>query len=99
MSSLLERMKSTSKIKQSAIMTESKILKQSDPIPTSVPMMNVALSGSMDGGITSGLTVLAGPSKHYKTSFGLLMLKAYQDKFPESVCLFYDSEFVWSHHT
>jgi RecA/RadA recombinase len=93
MSSLLERMKSTSKIKQSAIMTESKILKQSAPIPTSVPMMNVALSGSFDGGITSGLTVLAGPSKHYKTSFGLLMLKAYQDKFPESVCLFYDSEF------
>ncbi len=91
--SLLDRMKSNSKIKLAAVMTESKVLKQSPPISTSVPMINVALSGSMDGGITSGLTVLAGPSKHYKTSFGLLMLKAYQDEHPDSITLFYDSEF------
>lgn len=90
---LMERMKSTSKIKLTSVMSESKVLKQSKPIPTSVPMMNVALSGSFDGGISSGLTVLAGPSKHYKTSFGLLMLKAYQDAYPDSVTLFYDSEF------
>ena len=90
---LMERMKSTSKIKLTSVMSESKVLKQSKPIPTSVPMMNVALSGSFDGGISSGLTVLAGPSKHYKTSFGLLMLKAYQDAYPDSITLFYDSEF------
>ena len=93
MSSLLERLKATSKISLAEVMTESKIFKQSDPISTSVPMINVALTGKLDGGITSGLTVLAGPSKHYKTSFGLLMLKAYQDKFPDSITLFYDSEF------
>ena len=74
-------------------MSESKILNQSDPVPTAVPMINVALSGKFDGGITSGLTVIAGPSKNYKTSFGLLMMKAYQDKFPDAVILFYDSEF------
>lgn len=91
--SLLERMKSTSKIKLASIMSESKILNQSEPISTAVPMINVALSGKFDGGITSGLTVIAGPSKNYKTSFGLLMLKAYQDKFPDSITLFYDSEF------
>ena len=91
--SLLERMKSTSKIKLASIMSESKILNQSKPITTAVPMINVALSGKFDGGITSGLTVIAGPSKNYKTSFGLLMLKAYQDKFPDSITLFYDSEF------
>ncbi len=93
MNSLLERMKTTSKISLAEVMTESKIFQQSDPISTSVPMINVALTGKLDGGITSGLTVLAGPSKHYKTSFGLLMLKAYQDKFPDSITLFYDSEF------
>jgi RecA/RadA recombinase len=91
--SLLERMKSTSKIKLASVMSESKILNQSDPVPTAVPMINVALSGKFDGGITSGLTVIAGPSKNYKTSFGLLMMKAYQDKFPDSITLFYDSEF------
>jgi RecA/RadA recombinase len=35
----------------------------------------------------------AGPSKHFKTAFSLLMAKAYMDKYPEAVILFYDSEF------
>jgi RecA/RadA recombinase len=56
-------------------------------------MVNVALSGDIDGGLDSGLTVLAGPSKHFKTSFALLMAAAYQRANPESVVLFYDSEF------
>lgn len=62
-------------------------------IPTDVPMINVALSGSIDGGLTPGLTVLAGPSKHFKTSFALLMAAAYMKKYSDSVMLFYDSEF------
>ena len=62
-------------------------------VPTDVPMMNVALSGSMDGGLAPGLTVLAGPSKHFKTSFGLIMASAYLKKYKDSVLLFYDSEF------
>jgi len=53
----------------------------------------VALSGSMSGGISSGLTVLAGPSKHFKTSFALLMAASYLKKHEDSVLLFYDSEF------
>ena len=62
-------------------------------IPTSVPMINVALSGSVDGGITPGLTMLAGPSKHFKTGFALLLASAYLKKYPDGVILFYDSEF------
>ena len=56
-------------------------------------MMNVALSGSVDGGLAPGLTVLAGPSKHFKTSFGLIMAAAYLKKYKDAVLLFYDSEF------
>jgi RecA/RadA recombinase len=55
--------------------------------------MNVAFSGDVDGGYTPGLTMWAGPSKHFKTAFSLLMAKAYQDKYPDAVILFYDSEF------
>jgi RecA/RadA recombinase len=51
------------------------------------------LSGKLDGGIIPGLTMWAGPSKHFKTAFSLLMAKAYMDKYPEAVLLFYDSEF------
>ena len=56
-------------------------------------MINVALSGDPDGGLTAGLTVLAGPSKNFKTSFGLLIAAAYLDKYKDAVLLFYDSEF------
>ena len=56
-------------------------------------MVNVALSGDVEGGLTSGLTVLAGPSKHFKTSFALLMGAAYMEERKDAVMLFYDSEF------
>jgi RecA/RadA recombinase len=69
------------------------LFKDKDVIPTSVPMVNVALSGDMDGGLSSGLTVLAGPSKHFKTSFALLMGAAYLNEYEDAVMLFYDSEF------
>jgi RecA/RadA recombinase len=62
-------------------------------VTTGVPMINVALSGKLDGGIVPGLTMWAGPSKHFKTAFSLLMAKSYMDKYPEAVLLFYDSEF------
>jgi hypothetical protein len=62
-------------------------------IPTAVPIINVALSGKLDGGLTPGLTMWAGPSKHFKTAFSLLMAKSYLDKYPDAALLFYDSEF------
>jgi RecA/RadA recombinase len=53
----------------------------------------VALSGSVDGGITPGLTMLAGPSKHFKTGFALLLASAFLKKYDDGIILFYDSEF------
>jgi RecA/RadA recombinase len=35
----------------------------------------------------------AGPSKHFKTAFSLLMAKSYLDKYDDAALLFYDSEF------
>ena len=75
------------------MLSESEFYAEKDITSTSVPMINVALSGSIDGGLTSGLTVLAGPSKHFKTSFALLMASAYLKKHKEAVLMFYDSEF------
>ena len=91
--SLLEKLKKNSTIKDSAILSKSKFFNDKDMIPTAVPMINVALSGRLDGGITPGLTMWAGPSKHFKTAFSLLMAKSYMDKYPEAILLFYDSEF------
>lgn len=91
--SLINRLIKNSTIDQSSILTESKIYNRKDMITTSVPMVNVALSGRIDGGLTPGLTIMAGPSKHFKSAFSLLMAGAYMKQYPESVLLFYDSEF------
>jgi RecA/RadA recombinase len=93
MSALLDKLKKNSTIKDTDILANSKFFNKKDMISTSVPAINIALSGSLDGGLIPGLTVWAGPSKHFKTSFSLLMAKAYMDKYPDAVLLFYDSEF------
>jgi RecA/RadA recombinase len=92
-SSIMDKLKKNSKIKTTDVLSESKFFNEKDMTPTDVPMVNVALSGSIDGGLSSGLLVLAGPSKHFKTSFALLMAGAYLRKHPDAVMLFYDSEF------
>ena len=93
MSDLKSRLIKNSTIELTDTLTNSKIFTKKDMIPTSVPMINVALSGSVDGGITPGLTMLAGPSKHFKTGFALLMASSFLKKYPDGIILFYDSEF------
>lgn len=91
--SILDKIKKNTTIKDSAILATSKFFQKKDMIPTSIPAINVALSGRLDGGLTPGLTMWAGPSKHFKTAFTLLMAKSYMDKYPDAALLFYDSEF------
>ena len=91
--SIMDKLKKNSKLSHTSVLSESKFFTEKDMVPTDVPMVNVALSGSVDGGLAPGLTVLAGPSKHFKTSFALLMAAAYMKHHPDAVMLFYDSEF------
>ena len=91
--SILEKIKKNSTIKETAILSESKFFQKKDMIATTIPAINIALSGRIDGGLTPGLTMWAGPSKHFKTAFSLLMAKSYLDKYPDAALLFYDSEF------
>mgnify|MGYP003333135113 FL=1 len=91
--SLIDKLKSNSTIKDTAILAESRLFNTKDLIQTSVPVLNVALSGQLDGGLTPGLTVFAGPSKHFKTAFAMMLAKSFQTKYEDGVILFYDSEF------
>lgn len=91
--SIMDKLKKNSKLPETEVMSKSKFFLEVEKISIDVPMLNVALSGSLDGGLTQGLTVLAGPSKHFKTSFALKIAAAYLDSDPEAVILFYDSEF------
>jgi RecA/RadA recombinase len=90
---LLDKIKGNSTIKDSEVLSKSKFFTKKDMIATSIPAINIALSGRLDGGLTPGLTMWAGPSKHFKTAFSLLMANAYMEKYKDAVLLFYDSEF------
>lgn len=92
MPSIMDKLKKNSKL-DSDIITKSKYYGKKDMSPTDVPMLNVALSGSLEGGLSPGVTILAGPSKHFKTSFALKIASAYMKQHEDAVMLFYDSEF------
>jgi RecA/RadA recombinase len=93
MNALIDKIKKNSTIKETNVLSESKLFSTKDLIQTSVPALNVALSGKLEGGLTPGLTIFAGPSKHFKTAFAMLLAKSFQTKYPDGVILFYDSEF------
>lgn len=90
---LKSRLIKASTSKMTATLTKSKFFNDKDVVRTKIPMLNIAISGALDGGMQSGLTIFAGPSKHFKSNMGLTMVSAYMNKYPEAICLFYDSEF------
>lgn len=90
---LFDKIKKNSKIKDLSVLSESKYYTKKDMITTEIPAINVALSGRLDGGLTPGLTLWCGPSKHFKSLFSLILAKAYMDKYPEALMIFYDCEF------
>lgn len=89
---LLEKILKNSPTKHSSILTDSVMFKDKDVIPTDIPIINLAFSGKLNGGLSSGLTLLAGPSKSFKSMLALVCVKAYLDKYEDAVCIFYDSE-------
>jgi len=90
--SLLDKLKAVGSIKAETVAASS-FFAPKDLVQTNIPIINVAFSGILDGGIVSGLTILAGPSKHFKSNLGLVCVSSYMKKYKEAVCLFYDSEF------
>jgi RecA/RadA recombinase len=91
--SILDKIRKNSTVKDASILSESKYFLKKDMITTSIPAINIALSGKLDGGFVPGLTLWCGPSKHFKSMFSLIMAKSYMDKYPDAVMVFYDCEF------
>lgn len=86
--SLLEKLMN----KQTKVFTKDRTGKV-EFVPTDIPALNIALSGDIDGGLTSGFLIISGLSKTYKTMMSLKMVSAYLKKYDDAVCVFYDSEF------
>ena len=100
--SLLERMKSQIKIDHgSKTMDDEDCLAGSftkaDMVSSKIPLLNVALSSYIDGGLMPGIEVVAAPSGTGKTSIGLELVESFQTKFnllkEEHLTLYFDNEF------
>lgn len=56
----MDRLKKASKIELASTFSDSKVIGQTDSIPTAVPALNIAFSGDIHGGVVPGLTMFAG---------------------------------------
>lgn len=91
--SLMEKMLKSGNIKTAAILSKSAFFNEKEIIPMELPILNIAFSGSLAGGLLPGLTVVAGASKSFKTLLSLYCMKAYLDKYKDGIAILYDSEF------
>lgn len=90
--SLMETLLKTTTIKDSSLVSESKLFNATDIISVEVPIINVAFSGDIDGGLKSAITFIYGDSKNFKSLLGLMIVKAFLKKYDDGVVIFYDSE-------
>lgn len=93
MASLMEKMLKAGSIKSASVLSKSVFFNAKEAIPTDLPILNIAFSGSLDGGLLPGLTVVAGASKSFKTMLSLYCMKAHLDKYTDGIAILYDSEF------
>lgn len=93
MGSLLDKMKKSGRIGVANVLADSVYFTSKETIHTDLPVLNIAFSGDIDGGLTSGVTIFAGASKSFKSVSSIYAMKAYMDKYEDAIALFYDSEF------
>lgn len=91
--SITERLLKASSLKNVSLIDESKVFATKSKVLTDIPAMNVALSGELDVGFSSGITTFAGESKMFKTAYSLVMAKGFQDTYDDGIVLLLDSEF------
>lgn len=90
---LREKLIKNSTLETTAVLSQSILFQPRDQITTRVPALNTALSGRVNGGLLPGILQIAGPSKHFKTAFALLIITSFLEQYPDGIVLFYDSEF------
>jgi RecA/RadA recombinase len=90
---LLQKLLKAGSTTGASVLADSSIFAEKNPVKTQLPVLNIAFSGEIDGGLVAGLTIFAGESKTFKSALSLYCMKAYLDKFDDAVAVFYDTEF------
>lgn len=92
-SKLMDTIAAATKSEYAAVLDTSEVFNNRDEVSTPIPALNIAFSGKIKGGFGSGITVWAGPSKHFKTMFTLISAASYLKKYDDAICVFFDNEF------
>lgn len=93
MNKMMERLLKTTSVTGSSMLSESSFFNAKNMVKTSMPILNIAFSGEVDGGFAPGITVLSGDSKTFKSALSLFCLKAYLDKYEDAIGILYDTEY------
>lgn len=92
--SLMDKILKNSTIKTACMLEDSQVLKETKPIKTRVPVLNLALSGKIKGGMVPGNIIsIAGESRNFKSSLGILCVAEFLKASEENIAIFLDSEF------
>ena len=91
MSDLLKRLKKVNTLKEADVLKNSRFFVE-DYHDTGIPALNIAMSGSVDGGYSKGSTLIGGESATFKTLFCFQMAKAHLENFKDSIFVFFDIE-------
>lgn len=93
--SVLDKVRKNSTIEDAAQPKDSKIFGavNKNVVRTHIPMVNVALSGKVDGGLQSGMMMIGGKSRSFKSNFALLMAASFLKENPDGLLILYDNEF------
>jgi RecA/RadA recombinase len=90
---MMERLLKSTSVTGSSMLSESSFFTAKNMVKTSMPILNIAFSGEVDGGFAPGITVLSGDSKTFKSALSLFCLKAYLDKYDDAIGILYDTEY------
>lgn len=93
MSELLKKLRKNT-ILNPEILKNSKYFTDEKFITTNVPLLNLALSGRLNGGLPKGIVQIAAPPKHFKTNFMIEIIKGFQkeNEGKDYLVILYDSE-------
>ena len=93
MTALSRIKKATHKNSRGGLFGEAKIVRRDGVAVTASPEINIALRGdALEGGVGTDMVMLVGDSRTFKTNFALLAGAAWQQKYPDSIIVFFDSE-------
>lgn len=86
-------LKAVGKGSRATVLTHSNFFDKEMIFKSRVPIINLMISGRLDGGVGPGIHQLVGDSRTFKTNFCLSLVKDFQDANPEGILIFVDSEF------